>query len=176
MVSADRRCASEDLVYREGKHGNALYVVTEGAVKLSGNSIFMFLLGPSDIFGHFLCAAREPVRRIHAEAFTGCQGVEVACKVIVISGPYTGRARRFLPEKRCLLSLPSPLTSLWGVSSSAEGQREGCCTPAVGLIRARGRSGGHPRTGRPWPVSRFTGRAVIAVGIGVERPCGRGAR
>lgn len=80
MVLADRRYACEDLIYRKGEHGNALYVVTEGVVKLSGSYSggrnFMFLLGPWDIFGH-LGAAKEPVRRVHAEAFTGCQVVKV---------------------------------------------------------------------------------------------------
>jgi CRP-like cAMP-binding protein len=98
MASADRRYAYEDLVYRKGEHANALYVVTEGAAELSGSSNFMFLLGPWDIFGH-PCAAKEPVRRVHAEAFTGRQGVKVPCKVIAISGtPYGKGAPLVFPR------------------------------------------------------------------------------
>ena len=77
---ATRRHARGDLIHRKGEHGNALYVVSEGVVKLSGSYSggrdFMFLLGPWDIFGH-LVAAKEPARRVHAEAFTGCTVVKV---------------------------------------------------------------------------------------------------
>lgn len=80
MVLADRCHDRGDHISRKGEHGNALYVVTEGVVKLSGSYSggrnFIFLLGPWDTFGH-LVAAKEPVRRDHAEAFTGCQIVKI---------------------------------------------------------------------------------------------------
>ncbi|MDP9475146.1 MAG: Crp/Fnr family transcriptional regulator [Actinomycetota bacterium] len=94
MALVDRPYACGDLIYRKGDHGNALYVVTEGVVKLSGSYSgdrdFMFLLGPWDIFGP-LGAAKEPVRRVQAEAFTGCRIVKVP-KIFV------ERAMRRQPE------------------------------------------------------------------------------
>lgn len=80
VVLAARRHARGDLIHRKGEHGSALYVVTKGVVKLSGSYSggrnFIFLLGPWDIFGH-LVAAKEPARRVYAEAFTGCAVVKI---------------------------------------------------------------------------------------------------
>lgn len=71
-------------ICRGGYAGSALYVITEGVVKLfasypthagSKNATFL-LLGPGEAFGYPLFAGRRP-GRVPVEAFTDCEVVKI---------------------------------------------------------------------------------------------------
>ncbi len=81
VASADRTYKPGDAIYRQGEHGDALYVLTFGVVKLfrpySGSKeATLRLLKPWDIFGH-LAFTGEARQRAYAEAVTECKVVKV---------------------------------------------------------------------------------------------------
>ena len=81
IASADRVYKPGDAIYRQGEHGDALYVLTTGVVKLfrpySGSKeATLRLLKPWDIFGH-LAFAGEARQRAYAEAVTECRVTKV---------------------------------------------------------------------------------------------------
>ena len=81
IASADRVYKPGDAIYRQGEHGDALYVLTSGVVKLfrpySGSKeATLRLLKPWDIFGH-LAFAGEARQRAYAEAVTECRVTKV---------------------------------------------------------------------------------------------------
>jgi CRP/FNR family transcriptional regulator len=78
---AERLYRPGDAIYSEGEYGDALYVLTEGVVKLfrpySGTKeATLRLLRPWDIFGH-LAFAGEARQRAYAEAVTECRVTKV---------------------------------------------------------------------------------------------------
>jgi len=78
---ADRSYRPGDAIYSEGEYGDALYILTEGVVKLfrpySGTKeATLRLLKPWDIFGH-LAFAGEARQRAYAEAVTECRVTKV---------------------------------------------------------------------------------------------------
>lgn len=78
---ADRAYRPGDAIYSEGEYGDALYILTEGVVKLfrpySGTKeATLRLLKPWDIFGH-LAFAGEARQRAYAEAITDCRVTKV---------------------------------------------------------------------------------------------------
>lgn len=90
-VGGDELCRGADA-------GRALYVITEGVVKLfasypahsgSKNATFL-LLGPGDVFGYPVFAGRRP-GRVPAEAFTDCE-------VVKIPGAFLERTMSQRPE------------------------------------------------------------------------------
>ena len=81
IASADRVYKPGDAIYREGEHGDALYVLISGVVKLfrpySGSKeATLRLLKPWDIFGH-LAFTGEARQRAYAEAVTECKITKV---------------------------------------------------------------------------------------------------
>ena len=81
VASADRIYKPGDVIYREGEHGDALYVLISGVIKLfrpySGSKeATLRLLKPWDIFGH-LAFAGEARQRAYAEAVTECKVTKV---------------------------------------------------------------------------------------------------
>jgi CRP-like cAMP-binding protein len=77
VVMVERPYARGEVIFGEGDPGNALYVLTEGAVKLSrgyaeGKEATLMLLGPWEVFGEltFGCRAYQYAR---AEALTACR-------------------------------------------------------------------------------------------------------
>ena len=81
IASADRIYKPGDAIYREGEHGDALYILISGVVKLyrpySGSKeATLRLLKPWDIFGH-LAFAGEARQRAYAEAVTECKVTKV---------------------------------------------------------------------------------------------------
>jgi CRP/FNR family transcriptional regulator len=77
----DRAYRPGDAIYNEGEYGDALYVLTEGVVKLfrpySGTKeATLRLLKSWDIFGH-LAFAGEARQRAYAEAVTDCRVTKV---------------------------------------------------------------------------------------------------
>ncbi len=81
IASADRVYKAGDAIYRQGEHGDALYVLTSGVVKLfrpySGSKeATLRLLKTWDIFGH-LAFAGEARQRAYAEAVTECRVTKV---------------------------------------------------------------------------------------------------
>jgi len=78
---ADRAYRPGDAIYSEGEYGDALYILTEGVVKLfrpySGTKeATLRLLKSWDIFGH-LAFAGEARQRAYAEAVTECRVTKV---------------------------------------------------------------------------------------------------
>jgi len=76
-VTVERRYARGEAIFGEGDPGNALYVLTEGAVKLArgyaeGKEATVMLLGPWEVFGElaFGCRAYQYAR---AEALSACR-------------------------------------------------------------------------------------------------------
>ena len=81
VASADRVYQPGDAIYSEGEHGDALYVLVSGVVKLfrpySGSKeATLRLLKPWDIFGH-LAFAGDAKQRAYAEAVTECKVTKV---------------------------------------------------------------------------------------------------
>jgi CRP/FNR family transcriptional regulator len=77
LTPSRRWYESEDVIYREGEYGDALYVVCSGAVRLGrryegDKEATLALLGPNDIFGDLVHEATT-VQRTGAEAFTSCE-------------------------------------------------------------------------------------------------------
>lgn len=77
LAPSRRRYESGDPIYCEGEHGDALYVVCSGAVRLSrryeaDKEATLMLLGPNDIFGDLVHEATT-VQKTGAEAFTSCE-------------------------------------------------------------------------------------------------------
>jgi CRP-like cAMP-binding protein len=76
-VTVERRYARGGAIFEEGSPGNALYVLTEGAVKLSrgyaeGKEATVMLLGPWEVFGELTFGCRA-YQYAHAEALTACR-------------------------------------------------------------------------------------------------------
>ena len=81
IATADRVYGPGDAIYNEGEYGDALYVLTQGVLKLfrpySGSKeATLRLLKPWDIFGH-LAFAGETRQRAYAEAVTECRVTKV---------------------------------------------------------------------------------------------------
>ena len=81
IATADRVYGPGDAIYNEGEYGDALYVLTQGVMKLfrpySGSKeATLRLLKPWDIFGH-LAFAGEARQRAYAEAVTECRVTKV---------------------------------------------------------------------------------------------------
>jgi len=75
-ATVERLYASGEVVFVEGDPGNALYVLTEGVVKLSrgyagGKEATLMLLGPWEVFGE-LAFGREVCQHARAETVTAC--------------------------------------------------------------------------------------------------------
>src|SRR5215210_2586149 len=71
-ATVERRYAGGEVIFEEGDPDNALYVLTEGAVKLSrvcsgGKEATLMLLGPWETFGE-LAFSREAYQYARAEA------------------------------------------------------------------------------------------------------------
>jgi CRP-like cAMP-binding protein len=76
-ATVERRYASGEVIFGEGDPGNALYVLTEGVVKLSrsyseGKEATLMLFGPWEVFGE-LAFGRSAYQHAHAEAVTACR-------------------------------------------------------------------------------------------------------
>src|SRR5215216_5043802 len=74
-VTVERRYVRGEVVFGEGDPGDALYVLTEGAVKLSGSyhggrEVILMLLGPWEFFGDLTID-----RRAHQHARRGDDGL-----------------------------------------------------------------------------------------------------
>ena len=81
IATAERTYGPGDAVYREGEYGDALYILTDGVLKLfrpySGSKeATLRLLKPWDIFGH-LAFEGEARQRAYAEAVTECRVTKV---------------------------------------------------------------------------------------------------
>ncbi|WP_047863946.1 Crp/Fnr family transcriptional regulator [Rubrobacter aplysinae] len=77
LTPSRRRYEGGDVIYHEGEYGDALYVVSSGAVRLSrryegDKEATLALLGPNDIFGDLVHEATT-TQRTGAEAFTECE-------------------------------------------------------------------------------------------------------
>jgi CRP/FNR family transcriptional regulator, global nitrogen regulator len=76
-ATVERRYARAEVIFVEGNPGNALYVLTEGVVKLSrgyagGKEATLMLLGPWEVFGE-LAFGREVCQYARAETVTACR-------------------------------------------------------------------------------------------------------
>jgi len=76
-ATVERRYARAEVIFVEGNPGNALYVLTEGVVKLSrgyagGKEATLMLLGPWEVFGE-LAFGREVCQHARAETVTACR-------------------------------------------------------------------------------------------------------
>jgi len=76
-ATVERRYARGEVTFGEGDPDNALYVLTEGVVKLSrsyseGKEATLMLLGPWEVFGE-LAFGRRAYQHAHAEAVTACR-------------------------------------------------------------------------------------------------------
>lgn len=77
LTPSCRSYGSGEIIYHEGEYGDALYVVSSGAVRLSrryegDKEATLMLLGPNDIFGDLVHEATT-VQKTGAEAFTSCE-------------------------------------------------------------------------------------------------------
>lgn len=80
-VTVERRYRAGDVIYREGDHADALYILVEGTLKMvsanaEGKDVTLHLLDSWESFGN-LAFAGEPVQRTTAEAVTDCRVVKV---------------------------------------------------------------------------------------------------
>ena len=94
-ATVERRYAGGDVIFEEGGPDNALYVLTEGAVKLSrvcsgGKEATLMLLGPWETFGE-LSFGRRTYQYARAEAVR-------ACRVRKVPRVFVERAVRTKPE------------------------------------------------------------------------------
>jgi len=94
-VTVERRYVRGEVVFGEGDPGDALYVLTEGAVKLSGSyhggrEVILMLLGPWEFFGD-LAMGRRAYQHARAEAMTDC-------RVSKVPRVFVERALRTRPE------------------------------------------------------------------------------
>jgi CRP/FNR family transcriptional regulator, global nitrogen regulator len=94
-ATVERRYARGEILFGEGDPGDALYVLTEGAIKLSrgysgGKEATLMLLGPWDIFGD-LAFGRRVYQHGYAEAMT-------ACRVSKVPKVFVERALKTRPE------------------------------------------------------------------------------
>lgn len=94
-ATLERRYARGEVLFGEGDPGDALYVLTEGAVKLSrgyseGKEVTLMLLGRWDVFGD-LAFGRRVYQHGSAEAMT-------ACRVSKVPKVFVERALRTRPE------------------------------------------------------------------------------
>ena len=76
-ATVERRYAGGEVIFEEGDPDNALYVLTEGVVKLSrsypdGKEATLMLLGPWEAFGE-LSFGRRAYQYARAEAMTACR-------------------------------------------------------------------------------------------------------
>jgi CRP/FNR family transcriptional regulator, global nitrogen regulator len=77
LATLERGYARGEIIFGEGDVGSALYVLTEGAVKLSrsysgGKEATLMLLGPWEVFGE-LAFGRRAYQHARAEALTACR-------------------------------------------------------------------------------------------------------
>src|SRR5918997_3383797 len=94
-ATVERRYAGGDVIFEEGGPDNALYVLTEGAVKLSrvcsgGKEATLMVLGPWETFGE-LAFGRTAYQYARAEAVR-------ACRVRKVPRVFVERAVRTNPE------------------------------------------------------------------------------
>jgi CRP-like cAMP-binding protein len=94
-VTVERRYERGEVIFGEGDPGNALYLLTEGAVKLSrghsdGKEATLMLLAPWEVFGE-LSFGRRAYQHARAEALT-------ACRVKKVPKVFVERAMRAHPE------------------------------------------------------------------------------
>jgi CRP/FNR family transcriptional regulator, global nitrogen regulator len=95
-VTVERRYERGEVLFGEGEPGNALYLLTEGAVKLSrgysddGKEATLMLLAPWEVFGE-LSFGRRAYQHARAEALT-------ACRVKKVPKVFVERAMRAHPE------------------------------------------------------------------------------
>jgi CRP-like cAMP-binding protein len=116
----DRRHDPGDLVYGEDDHGNALYLVLEGAAKLSvvcseAREAILRLAGPWEPIGAPM-PGRRPHHPTRAEAFTDC-------KVVKIPKAFVERAVQVNPE------VALNLTTLLGLELAHREELFGCLLP-----------------------------------------------
>ena len=76
-ATVERRYARGEVIFGEGDPGNALYVLTEGVVKLSrsyseGKEATLMLFGPWEVFGE-LAFGRRAYQHARTEALTACR-------------------------------------------------------------------------------------------------------
>lgn len=77
LAPSCRSYDSGEVIYNEGEYGDALYVVSSGAIRIfrryEGNKeATLMMLGPNDIFGDLVHEATT-VQNTGAEAFTSCE-------------------------------------------------------------------------------------------------------
>ncbi len=77
VVTVERRYARGEVIFAEGDPGNALYILTEGAVKLSrdyseGKEATLMLLGPWEVFGE-LAFGHRAYQHGRAEVVMDCR-------------------------------------------------------------------------------------------------------
>ena len=94
-VTVERRYASGEVMFEEGSPDNALYILTEGVVKLSrsyseSKEATLMLLGPWETFGE-LAFGRTAYQYARAEAVT-------ACRLRKVPRVFVERAVRTNPE------------------------------------------------------------------------------
>ena len=94
-VTVERRYASGEIIFEEGSPDNALYILTEGVVKLSrsyseSKEATLMLLGPWETFGE-LAFDRRAYQYARAEAVT-------ACRLRKVPRVFVERAVRTNPE------------------------------------------------------------------------------
>jgi CRP/FNR family transcriptional regulator, global nitrogen regulator len=94
-ATVERRYARGEVLFGEGDPGDALYLLTEGAVKLSkgypgGKDVTLMVLGPWEFFGD-LTIGRRAYQHARAEAM-------MACRVSKAPRVFVERALRTHPE------------------------------------------------------------------------------
>ena len=94
-ATVERRYARGEILFGEGDPGDALYVLTEGAMKLSrgcpgGKEVTLMVLGPWEFFGDLAIGSRA-YQHARAEAIT-------ACRVSKVPKVFVERALKTRPE------------------------------------------------------------------------------
>jgi CRP/FNR family transcriptional regulator, global nitrogen regulator len=94
-ATAERRYTRGEVIFGKGEPGNALYVLTEGVVKLTrsyseGKDATRMLFGPWEVFGE-LAFGRSAYQHARAEAVT-------ACRLRTVPKVFVERAMKSHPE------------------------------------------------------------------------------
>lgn len=117
-----------ELIYAEGEEAGSLYVLEEGVVKLCGEyaahagprRATLGLIGPREVFGSPAFAG--DLRRVSAEAFTGCE-------VVKIPRPFLKRAVR---ERR---EAAFALVAVLELALEEQQELVGCLVPRETIAR-----------------------------------------
>jgi len=119
-ATVEQRYARGEIIFAAGDPGNALYLLTEGAVKLSrgyseGKEAILVLLGPWEIFGE-LAFCHSAYQHARAEAFT-------ACRVRKVPKMFVERVVETRPE------IALKVVDLLGLALARHWEMAGCLLP-----------------------------------------------